>query len=211
MAATQIPEEMLIGYATGAITPGLALLTSAHLDACPESRGKVADIGAAGGALLLEECPAALSDGALEEVLAAIDAPAPDPEPRRLEPGPLPARLIEVIGLDFDRIPWKFRLPGLGEYEIDGYGAEKVSLLRGRPGAGIPQHTHEGREATLVLTGLLQDGERLYRAGDVTVNDEHDEHTPRIVGTETCYCLVVMTGPLRFTGMFSRALNYLAD
>lgn len=131
-------------------------------------------------------------------------------------PRPLRSALEESLGRAVGadragRIPWRFRLPGLSEHEFKGYGAEHVSLLRARPGVAIPQHTHEGVELTLILTGEMTDGDTVYRAGDVAICTEDDDHHPRITGTETCLCLVVMDGGLRFTGRFSRALNLLAE
>ena len=203
------PTEMLARYATGSVSPGLALLISTHLDTAADSRSIVADLDAAAGALFGGEPPAPLAPDALDRVLARLNTPAQ--EPRHPDPGPLPQSLADRIGIDFDRIPWRFRLPGLSEYQLEGFGPESVSLLRARPGAGIPQHTHQGEEATLVLTGAMQDGDAVYRAGDVALAGEDDDHRPRIIGDEVCHCLVVMSGPLRFTGVLSRALNYLGE
>ena len=63
---------------------------------------------------------------------------------------------------------------------------------------------------TLVLCGLMQDRGRTLGRGDVAIATDHDDHRPRIVGDETCICLVVMTGEMRFTGRLSRVLNYLS-
>ncbi len=71
----------------------------------------------------------------------------------------------------------------------------------------ILQHTHVGDEATLVLTGSMRDGDRLLSRGDVAFADQNDDHHPEIVGDETCVCLVVLSGPMRFTGPVGRALN----
>ncbi len=57
----------------------------------------------------------------------------------------------------------------------------------------------------------MEDRGQVYRRGEVTLADEHDDHRPRIVGSEMCICLVVMTGNLRFTGAFSRVLNLLGE
>jgi putative transcriptional regulator len=64
-----------------------------------------------------------------------------------------------------------------------------------------------GEEATLVLTGRMRDGAREFGRGDVALADASHDHHPRIVGNETCVCLVVLTGPMRFTGPVGRALN----
>lgn len=209
MTGYPAPNEMLRQYATGAATPGVTLLVSAHLDLAKEQRAITADYEAAAGAFFEAESPAQMSGGALDAVLARLDGP--QPKEVRLDPGPMPDCISRAVRKDFGDIPWKFRLPGLAEYEIPGYGAEKVSLLRARPGCGLPKHTHEGEEATLVLTGAMQDGDDVFRRGDVSLADETHDHTPKIIGDETCYCLVVLSGELRFTGLFSRALNYLGE
>lgn len=204
--------EMLVDYASGAATPGTALLMAAHLTHSPAGRQQVAEMERIGGALLSDEAPVTMSAAALTDVLDRIDG-LDDmvAAPAAMDQGPLPRPVIEAIGTDFDDIPWKFRLPGVSEYELDAFAPEKVSLLRARPGTAIPQHTHQGNEITLILTGAMQDGDKIFRAGDLSMADEHDDHRPRIIGDEVCHCLVVMDGGLQFTGTFSRALNFLVD
>jgi putative transcriptional regulator len=84
-------------------------------------------------------------------------------------------------------------------------------LLRARPGAPMFSHTHDGVEATLVLCGALEDRGRIYRRGDVAIATAADDHRPRILDEGVCICFIVTTGKMRFTGPFSRALNYLAE
>lgn len=211
---THMPStEMLVDYTSGAATPGTALLMAAHLTHSPGGRLQVAEMERIGGALLADEAPVTMSAASLNDVLNMIDdqADAPAAPATELDPGPLPRPVIDAVGIAFDDIPWKFRLPGFSEYELDVFAPERVSLLRARPGTAIPQHTHHGRELTLVMTGAMQDGDKIFRAGDLSVAGEDDDHRPRIIGDETCYCLVVMDGGLHFTGTFSRALNFLVD
>jgi putative transcriptional regulator len=212
MATHLAPDEMLAGYACGATTPGIALLIAAHLTQAPEARRRVRAFERVGGALMAGEAPAALSETALERTLAALDhASVPDAAPRGTAPdcGPLPRPVAERVGLDFDRIPWKLRLPGVSTYEPGGFGDDRVVLLRARPGASVPQHTHRGLEVTLVMQGCMLDRGVEYVAGDVIATDEQDDHRPRILGDETCYCLIVQQGELHFTGPISRFLNLL--
>ena len=204
-------DEMLADFAFGAALPGTALLVAAHLTHSPESRARVAALEGIGGAFLEDEAPADMAPGALDAVLAKIDMPAEIAPTEPVDQGPLPLPVIDALGMGFTDIPWKFRLPGGAEYELDGYGDQKVSLLRARAGAKVPQHTHEGLEMTLILQGALQDGGTVYRKGDVSINDEDDDHRPQAVGDETCYCLIVQQGGLKFTGTFSRILNYLGE
>lgn len=212
-------SDLLAEYASGTATPGTALFVAAHLTFSPESRGELALLDEVGGALLSEDDSDALPTSALDSLMAAIDAePAigcnaasDEPDGKRTASSVLPAPLANAIEVPFDEIPWKFRLPGVSEYELDGFGEETVSLLRARPGSAVPQHTHNGREMTLILTGAMQDGDRILRAGDCAINDEDDDHRPQIIGDEMCHCLIVMDGGLRFTGRFSRALNLFSE
>jgi putative transcriptional regulator len=206
----RLTETLTEDYARGATSPGLALLVSAQMSFGADTRARVARVESLGGALLEQAPGAEMGEGALDAVLGRLDAEEEEPAPR-IDAGPLPEVVMGAVGTDFTRIPWRFRLPGVSEYVLAGFPDEKVSLLRARPGTSIPQHTHEGQEATLVLTGAMEDGGRVFRAGEVAINDESDDHKPRIVGDEICHCLVVMTGELRFTGRFGRALNILAE
>lgn len=207
------PDDMLADYACGSATPGVSLLVAAHLSQAPESARRVQAFEAIGGALLLDEPATDMADTALADVLARLDD-SPDavsPPQRKYQTGPMPQAVVDALGVDFDDIPWKFRLPGVSVCDLEGYGDEKVSLLRAKPGASVPQHTHDGIEMTLVMQGILMDEGVEYHRGDLAINDETDDHRPRILGDEICYCLIVQRGNLRFTGTFSRILNYLGE
>lgn len=206
------PDEMIADYASGATSPGMSLLMAAHMTQSPETRAKLHEFEQFGGVLLSEEPMVAMSDGALDAVLSKLDGPSDAPlVPTINDGGPLPRPVLDQIGRGFDDIPWKFRLPGVSSYDFDGYGDETVQLLRARPGATVPQHTHQGSEVTLVMQGVLMDDGVEYCKGDVAVNDEHDDHRPKVLGDEMCYCLIVQQGSLRFTGTFSRVLNLLGE
>lgn len=210
---THLPtEEMIADYACGATSPGISLLMAAHLTQSPESRAMVNAYENVGGVLLADEPAVEMSTGALDAVLAKLDGPSNAPMvPALGDGGPLPRPVLDRIGAKFDEIPWKFSLPGVARYELDGFGDETVQLMRARPGATVPQHTHQGSEVTLVMQGVMLDDGVEYRKGDVSVNDEHDDHRPKILGDEMCYCLIVQQGSLRFTGTFSRVLNLLGE
>ncbi len=163
----------------------------------------------AGGALLDAEAPANLAEDALDRALASIaEATVPQRPPQPNEACPLPVPVLNAIGRSFDDIQWRFQLPGVSVFDLDGFGDEQVSLMRAKPGARLPRHTHEGFEMTLVLQGALKDDGEEFRVGDVSMNDETHDHRPEILGPDLCYCLIVQSGRLRFTGTLSRALNY---
>jgi len=212
MNKTALPADLLMDYASGAASPGTALLVAAHLETSQDSLAETAMFESMSATLMDHSLDTPMAADALDAVLARIDEVDARTEPQDApDRGPLPQAVASFVGIDFNDIPWRFRLPGVSEYVLDGVGPETVSLLRARPGSGVPQHTHEGREFTLVLTGQLEDGGIVFGPGDVAINTEEHDHSPRIIGTAVCHCLIVREGQLRFTGRFSRALNYLAE
>lgn len=211
MTDTHPKGHILSDYAAGTLSDGMSLLVAGHLTYCPACRSAVADLEALGGAILAASPAPAAPGLSLDAILGRIDAlppgaparPAPAPARRSVLPAPIRAR----IGGDESTVPWRFRMPGLAEHVIEGFEGEQVSLLRARPGAGMLAHTHRGEEATLIFSGAMKDGDRIYRRGDVAAADAADDHRPEIVGDELCYCLIVLSGNLRFTGPIGRVLN----
>lgn len=202
--------ELLAAYAAGETSPGLSLLCAAQLSIDPEGASFVSMAEEVAGRALREEQSAASAPMNVDAMMARLDeaydeqcAHAPAAAPN----SPFPAVLREVVGGDADDVPWRFRLPGLSEHMLADFDGEKVSLLRGKPGSRVPQHTHRGVEATLVLQGALQDGDRVLERGDFSVCGAEHDHRPQVVGDGVCYCLIVVDGGLRFTGTFGRALN----
>lgn len=210
-------DELLTAYAAGTTSPGLSLLCAAHLTLRPDNRAFVEMAEEIGGALLGEErrcgnAAAELAPMDFDALLARVDADEAEPRAASLNGGgPMPQPVLRAVGASFDDIPWRKRLGGVAEYGLEGFEHEKVSLLRARPGARIPKHTHQGLEATLVLQGVLRDGGNRHLAGDIALAGPEDDHIPEIEGDEICYCLVVNDGALRFTGTFGRALNLFAE
>ncbi len=202
-------EETLAEYALGALAPGMELLVASHLTYCAESRNRVARYEAMGGAALDIADPSEVSAPSLEATLAMINAPDPIETPAPQGESIFPTALQKLLPEDLDSIDWSFRLPGIYEHEMSGFGDEKVSLLKAKPGAKMLSHTHEGEEATLILAGQMKDGDKIYTKGDVAQADHDHDHRPEIIGDEMCICLIVLSGKMRFTGTIGRALNVL--
>jgi putative transcriptional regulator len=213
MKTAHATPELLAGYAQGTLSRGMSLLVASHLTYCPPCRDKVSRLETLGGVLLRDTPVPDMTAPSLASVLARIDAAGVEPVPAAAfeskdeQAGYLPAPVRELLATSGKEIRWRFLLPGLSDYRFEGFEGEEVSLLRARPGTRILAHTHEGQEATLVLRGQLRDGDRVLGRGEVSLADHHDDHRPEIVGNETCICLVVLTGHMRFTGPVGRALN----
>ena len=213
MVSAHPSDDVLMEYASGALGDGMSLLVASHLTFCPQCRRVIEADEAIGGALLSADTPEADAP-AFDAVLSRLDMAEaePDPAPVSDPKSPLPRPLSSAIGASFTDIRWRLRWPGLSEHVISetrvGDGkAVRVSLLKAKPGLKIPEHTHEGDEATLILCGAMEDGGVVYRTGDVAQSDAQHDHQPKILNEGVCICLIVLTGGLRFTGTFGPALN----
>lgn len=204
MTNTHPSNALLAQYAAGDQSEAVSLAIAAHLTFCPTCRATVAKFEAiCGGMLAADPTPAEKPPASL---LGRLD----DEEPVYKKPvaaGPLPRAVAARIGVHYDEIPWKFRLPGVSEYEFIDSDGETASLLRVRPGVAIPKHTHKADELTVIFDGQLDDGDTRYGIGDFSIADHTVDHHPMAGGDRTCICLAVLTGGLTFTGRFSRALN----
>lgn len=219
---TMTRDELLAAYTAGAASPGLSLLCAAHLTLRPDARAYVSGLEEVGGQMLLEqEAPECDAPANFDALLAKIDAEEdqqragaallemrPSDE---VDAGPLPRPVSRALGRRFSDVPWKSKLWHIAEHVLFENDGEKVSLMRARPGARVPDHTHRGEEATLVLTGMMKDGEEVLTPGDIALCGPEHHHHPEILGDETCYCLIVVDGKLRFNGALGRALNLFAE
>ena len=133
-------------------------------------------------------------------MLPRLDAPPEAPETEtvpdlpKILPCPLRARICGAMA----EANWRPVLPGLSEYHLEGFGPERITLMRAEPGFRMPAHTHTGEEAMLVIQGALRDGGHIYRRGELALADQGDVHSPEVVGTETCVCLLLLNGRLEF-------------
>lgn len=201
MALAHGTPELLTAYADGSLSEGLSLLVASHLTFCPACRRRVGRLEALGGALLRDGASVAPSPSCLAGALArTAGAEAPPlaaeepPVPAPLAASPLPAPLRARLGLAAEDICWRCLLPGLTEHCLTGFEGEEVRLIRAVPGTRILQHTHVGFEATLILSGRMRDGDRVFVRGDLALADATDDHRPQIEGPEPCLCLMALTG-----------------
>ena len=213
MARTHPSSGILELHANGSLSEGMDIFVKGHLHFCPICRSKIELLEMVAGELLSNSLDA--SEIVPPSFLNVLDKITGDNQDHleeikpSIKGGTMPTMINNFVGKTSDDIKWRFRLPGISDYQISNNNGEEISLLKAEPGAKIFQHTHEGEEATLVLSGALQDGEMILRAGDVSVANEEHTHNPAIIGDEPCVCLIVMSGKVRFTGRFTRAINFL--
>ena len=208
---TLIDDGLLLDHASGAAPAALSALALAQAELRPEAARRLGLAEAALGALLESESPARLDPEARSRLLARLeDAPqdVPVAAPRRSPDDALPGALRAHLSGD-GALDWRKRAGGRGEIRLETLcepGVE-AALIRLEPGRTIPRHDHGGQEYTLVLSGAFSDERALYRRGDVctggpgethTPRVEGETHTPRVEGEETCICLIVSLGRMKF-------------
>ncbi|MFV3074698.1 ChrR family anti-sigma-E factor [Niveispirillum fermenti] len=206
--------DLLLAYAAGSLNEGASLLVATHLALCPHCRAEVTRLEEIGGALLEGTEQVAVGDDLLAGVLARLDEPArplirmPDVTPRPPPAGMplLPQPLRSYIGGDLDRVRWRLTIPGLHEAAVPCRGGS-VKMMRIRAGMGMPRHTHNGDELTLVLAGGFSDADGHYLRGDFAATDPSIDHRPVADADGDCICIAFTDAPLRLTGRFLRWLN----
>ncbi len=211
-AATKVPLEFLLDYATGAAPEPVALAIATMLDMNPADAAAYAQLNDLGGALL-ESLPAAVDDArddiALSAMMARLDGVRQDIAtlPRRAD-SILPLPLQAYVGGSVEGLRWHSVAPGVEEYVLTtaarGY---RTSLLRIAPGKAMPLHRHGGLEMTVVLDGAYEDVNGHFARGDMEIANINDEHKPIADAQRGCLCLAVLDAPLRLSGFIGWFVN----
>jgi putative transcriptional regulator len=200
-------DELLLEYAAGAVPEPVALVLAAHVSLCGHCRAEVARLEAVGGVLLESLEPEPVSEACRARVLELLDRPAPASARPKAPDIRLPRPLAGYLAGPLEQQKWR-RLGPVAELPLlTGHDGFNTRLMRIRPGATMPQHTHRGMEMTLVLAGGFRDETGHYRRGDLALGDAELDHQPVADDDEECLCLVVTDAPLKLTGTFGRLLN----
>ncbi len=207
-----ISDAFLIDYASGTLSEGWSLAVATHLALCPKCRKRLAAMEGAAGALLDKSVESGGEDVAWARFKArTIDVKVEEIKPVAASPKVppvLPEPLRSYLGGDLGDLKW--RALGRGAYQIliDTKDTEtQVRLLRIPAGKPVPEHTHEGRELTLVLAGSFRDGDDLFARGDIEEADGDLLHTPTATEGEDCICLAVTEAPLKFSSWIVRLMQ----
>lgn len=180
MEQQAIRAKLAAAYAEGALDPALMLLVDAQSAAAP-----------VGAQILMRG----------EDEFRPPLSPPPRTGGRIGELSVLPAAIQDAAIQALARREWRGLAPGLRTLDLDVGGKALTRLLRIAPRSAIPRHTHEDSEYALVLAGGLADGIGEYAPGDISFADAEVTHTPRAMGGQPCWLLVVRYGALKATGL----------
>jgi putative transcriptional regulator len=197
-------DELLLSYASGAASEGVALIVATHTTFCAQCRASVQRAEAAGGSVLADMAPVSMSAKAYESVLSRLDAPAREVVKAAHLQSNVPVPLQPYVGTDFDTLPWRRVAGGISHLPIKTKGGMKVRLIRAEPGSGVYKHTHKGEEWTLVLTGSYTDKTGHYAVGDMQSTTPEIVHRPTADAGPVCINLAVTDAPLVFRGLMPK-------
>jgi len=206
------PLELLFDYAAGAMPEPVALIVATHAALCVDCATCIGKIEAVGGTFLETIEPVYVGDDVLKAVMMRLDESQPavvrerciDAETTAVVPGPL----LPYIARGLAHLAWKSagRMAEEARLPLTAKGF-KAALMRLKPGAEMPVHTHRGSEFTLVLAGGYKDEGKQFLRGDFDFKDASHEHRPIVDTDGPCLCLVVLDAPVKLTGGFGRLIN----
>ena len=198
-----ISDSLLDAYRAGTLSHAFAMVVASHLSLCDKCRAAHESGDMIGGLLLERSEGVALTEGARERMLAALDAPPPPPPVRAS--GVFPAPVVEALEGKPPR--WRTLGGGIRQQILSADSTGSVRLLYIPPGRSVPEHGHRGLELTLVLQGSFSDREGAFRRGDVEMAHDEIDHQPVAGEGEPCICLAATDAPLRFHTMVPRLLQ----
>jgi putative transcriptional regulator len=214
-----VPEEMLLEYAAGTASDAAGLAVACHVAMCDACGARVRELEAVAGGFLDAGGAEPLAPGALEAVLARIDAPpqtraeaaAVLPAPPFLTQYDLPRPLLRRLAEGPAASDWRFVVPGVRAVDLPASApGVTVRLIAFKPGVTIPFHDHGGPEEIVVFTGALEEDGQRFERGDISIRDSGERHEQRVAPGEPCIALVVNEGklqPLTLRGRLLLALS----
>ncbi|MCB2054836.1 MAG: ChrR family anti-sigma-E factor [Geminicoccaceae bacterium] len=205
-------DELIFAHAAGRLPPAVHLLVDAHLQLAPASRDLHARYEELGGVLFEQIEPEAVSRDLFDRLQRRLDGEATRSDvaaPHACDGADgLPVALWPLVPQGLDALPWR-RFRHVAQVEFPGFADDglRLGMVALKAGRGVPRHTHEGPELTLVLRGAFVDARDRYGRGDVAIADPSVDHRPIATPEEDCLCLTVTAGAIRLTGPLGRLLD----
>lgn len=207
------PDEVtLLDYSAGTLAMPQSLAVAMHLFLCDSCRAQVKKLNSLGGALLEQSEPRQVKVRDFDQFMAGIDKDGPSESASAIEVPQASALRNPLHGFlpkRLEDIQWRQQTREIAEYDLTerlGVSGFRIGLQKISAGARVPEHTHKGRELTVVLSGGFSDELGVYHEGDFVSRDGSHQHSPTALQNEDCICLTVLDAPLRFLGLY-RLLN----
>lgn len=201
----------IVGFSSGTLPYGIALVVEAHLEMCPTCRLAARVANEVGGCLLADESSTEVAPDSKSSVMKNIQTATLHRLPiSRAVTEEVPRALKAALGTgDLDSLKWQKAGLGVAMYKLPDHKEDPgfLGLLRIAPGCTLPDHGHGGTELTLILRGSYHDEIGQFARGDVADLDESISHTPVVPKNEECICLVANDAPTRFRSWPARVVQ----
>ncbi|GIU47023.1 anti-ECF sigma factor ChrR [Shewanella sairae] len=211
-------DEMLAQHVNGQLHLALATAVSAHCELCAICREKVAKITEQQAQSsfntdlhVADNDYASIDFSAMLNQITSLDAV-------QTEATVNSRALVQIKGKQYT-LPRAFAKQanqswsGFGKISrmrLDAdEGHARASLLHIDANGEIPEHTHTGREITLLLEGHFEDEFSRYVPGDFIELDADHQHSPKTL--DGCLCYTVVDAALHFTKGISKILNPIGE
>lgn len=202
------PAELLLDYASGALSEGANLAIETHIAMCQKCETDAGRLMAVGGALIDDLQGVEIAANAVTELFRRVDEDIVKPKALKKHvktvADDLPHPLNHYLPNGLAGCSWRKVGPWFEETRLKVASSTTASLMRLKAGSLMPRHTHRGSEMTVVLAGGYSDNGVSYGPGDFSLKDVSDHHQPRVDDDGTCLCLVVLEAPVRLTSGFGR-------
>ena len=200
------------------------IVLRAHISACRHCRTKIREIETIGSDLLMNEIhdhlgtPLENIDSKVDEIVEGYDSSC-DREGAKISnlskskaddfelDDSLDCLFPSYLDCSFDALPWKSAGKDIQLCKLREDGNSRLWMIKGKPGAKLPKHSHRGQELTLVLKGAYACSSNIYQPGDLHECDDENTHQPIIVGEVDCISLVATEGNLKFDNPFLRLIQ----
>ena len=205
-------ESLLIDYAGGSLPLALEVLVETHISMNPSSARSIRMLLQIGGALMENSEPVSMSEGSFERLMEEFDCGEEEMPNNEVsnDNDKLPLPLRNYVSDNNSSKNWRRIGIGLSEQAVefgDGFGTAKLYKIA--PGCGVPSHSHDGNEVSLVLSGGFTDEYGSYGPGDISIQETGAIHKPIADADGECIVLAVNEGPIVLTGPVGRLLNML--
>jgi putative transcriptional regulator len=209
-AVTAISE-----FAIGALSPARHAIIACQREICADVQAEIEFQEHIAASVMVRDQNEALSPDFFDRFSSRLDAlddtDCTVDDIKTIGSYPMPKYQQIISGTSLSEIKWSHLVPGVSISNIIGNRGvkkgERLYFLKAKGGMKLPDHSHNGEEWTLILSGAYKVGETHYKRGDLHISNDNDEHAPHIEPGDDCICLVMTEGPLKLQGLLPRLLQ----
>jgi len=208
-----LDEDAITDYALGTLSPAKHVMLACQSEISEAVADRVAFQEDIAASLIEEGTGESLSPLFMGNVLANLPPQegANENSASETADGLAPKSLRHMLGHGLKDMQWKSLIPGVAVHDIMGnrktVDGDRLYLLKAKGGMRMPDHSHNGEEWTLILTGSYTVGDKRFTRGDMHIEGEDETHAPHIDEGEDCICLVMTQGPLKMQGWLPKVVQ----